>query len=162
MFRTVSLPMGIAGQLHVHSMPGRYEPIAEAMRWMQESKIERIHSLAGLEEILEKSKDYRRAIDAGELNPEIFAIEDYGVPRSQDEFLARARVIADDLRAGRHVLIHCAGGHGRTGVMARAVLLALGWTVEEAEAAARAAGTAPETDEQRKLVAWCAKQTKQR
>jgi hypothetical protein len=160
MIRKVELPSGVGGQLHLHSMPGRHESLSQAVTWIRAAKIERIYSLAGLDEIAKKSPDYRKAIDARELDPKIFEIEDYGVPQSRDEFLALARAVADDLRANLHVLIHCAGGHGRTGVLTRAVLFALGCTIEDAESAARAAGTAPETEEQRHLVDWCAKQVK--
>lgn len=40
--------------------------------------------------------------------------------------------IHDDLVAGKHVVIHCRGGHGRTGTVAALALLSFGLGPEEA------------------------------
>lgn len=76
-------------------------------------------------------------------------IPDFGVPEAEpelDEVLAA-------MRAGRHVLVHCRGGVGRSSLLAGALLVLDGASPEAAwQAIARARGRdVPETDEQR---AW--------
>ena len=67
-------------------------------------------------------------------------------------FWELAAAIAEAVRYGEQVLVHCAGGIGRTGMFACAVLIRLGYTPDDAEAAVRKAGSGPETAEQKALV----------
>jgi protein-tyrosine phosphatase len=64
--------------------------------------------------------------------------------------------IADRLKAGGRVLIHCGAGIGRTGTLATCVLLALGDAYATAAWVVADAGSHPETAAQRELVSWCA------
>jgi protein-tyrosine phosphatase len=54
------------------------------------------------------------------------------------------------------VLIHCAGGLGRTAMLAISVLLALGEPMNEAENAVSRAGSLVETMPQIEMLSWCA------
>jgi ribA/ribD-fused uncharacterized protein len=54
-----------------------------------------------------------------------FEIEDRQPPRDFKSFRGLARRIADWLVAGRGVIVHCHGGHGRTGMVVAAVLALL-------------------------------------
>ena len=60
--------------------------------------------------------------------------------------------LADDLKAGHTILIHCGAGVGRTGTMGAAVLMALGFTAKAALTTVNAAGSEPETKAQRALL----------
>lgn len=82
-----------------------------------------------------------------------FPIQDFGVP---DPVALRqlAQRLADEVRRGRFVVVHCFGGIGRSGVIAGATLIRLGATAEQAmELITQARGIpAPETAEQRDLL----------
>ena len=62
--------------------------------------------------------------------------------------------MADTVRAGGVVLVHCAAGIGRTGTAAACVLKALGLEADEALARVRSAGSNPQNAEQSGLVGW--------
>jgi protein-tyrosine phosphatase len=89
-----------------------------------------------------------------------FPIPDFGVPEPSrwSELAALARHAAGELRAGRTLLIHCAGGIGRTGILAIAVQVVLDVSLEEAYRLAREAGAGPQTREQQDLVSHLAEQ----
>ena len=71
-----------------------------------------------------------------------------------DDAIAVVGDVADRLRAGQAVIVHCAAGVGRTGTVAACILIALGQ--REAEAlwlvAAARPGAGPEGGAQRQLV----------
>jgi protein-tyrosine phosphatase len=54
------------------------------------------------------------------------------------------------------VLIHCAGGVGRTAMLAVSVLLALGEPIAAAESLVSRAGSTVETMAQIEMLSWCA------
>ena len=79
-------------------------------------------------------------------------VVDFGVP-DRAEAAPVIELLCDRIRAGRHVVLHCAGGIGRSSVLAGAILVRLG---VPAAGVWRIIGDArgcevPETDEQR---AW--------
>lgn len=82
-----------------------------------------------------------------------FPIPDFGVPDPVELRRLAAR-LADEVRDGRFVVVHCFGGIGRSGVIAGATLIHLGATAEQAmELITQARGVpAPETAEQRDLL----------
>ena len=69
---------------------------------------------------------------------------------------ALANDLANRLRCGEALLIHCAGGVGRTAMLAVSVLLALGESFNEAENAVSRAGSIVETMAQIEMLSWCA------
>lgn len=163
MFRTVRLPDGVAGSLRLHSMPGRREPLEQVWEQIRSDAIQVIVCLAGPEELRAKSPSYSTAIAAKTVpcSMESFPIADFGVPGDREAFWSLASKIAMQLKAGGHVLIHCGAGIGRTGTLATCVLLALGEPRAKADQAVSAAGSHPETPEQRELVSWCAARAQQ-
>lgn len=158
MFRSVRLPDGVAGSLRLHSMPGCCEPLDHVWERVRSDAIRVIVCLAGPQEIHTKSPSYAAAIEAKTLpcSVESFPIADFGVPGDREAFWSLASRTATQLKVGGRVLIHCGAGIGRTGTLATCVLLALGEPKAKAEQAVSAAGSHPETDDQRELVAWCA------
>ena len=160
LFRQVSLPPDVAGRLYLHSLPGRVEPFDQCRAALERHGVTRVVSLLALDEIRRKSPDYAEAIGARTLPCawEALPVPDFGVPADMDEFAALTRRLAEGVRAGERVLIHCGAGIGRTGLLAVCLLLALGLPLPEAAEAVRAAGAGPETPGQRRWVEKFAEQ----
>jgi len=156
MFRGVILPKNVSGRLYLHSMPGRYEAwshfIAEAGRY----NVDFIVCLAPQDEIEKKSPSYANAVRHGELNfpMECFPVPDYEVPHDREEYAVFVRRIAELVRFGYTILVHCSAGIGRTGTFAICLLLALSLDRMGAEKAVCSAGSHPETNEQKEMVSW--------
>jgi protein-tyrosine phosphatase len=103
---------------------------------------------------------YADALEAGTVPCFVvpFEIREGGVPTDREAFWALANDLADRLRSGEALLIHCAGGVGRTAMLAVSVLLALGEPFNEAENAVSRAGSIVETMPQIDMLSWCAAQ----
>jgi protein-tyrosine phosphatase len=160
MFRRVDLPARIPGRLLLHSMPGRYEAIESVWHQIERETVGAIVCLAEKEEIHEKSFEYARALEAGIVPCSVlrFEIPDRGAPEDRRAFWTLAGNVAQRLQLGEAVLIHCAGGVGRTATFAICVLLALGESVSSARNVVSRAGSTVETAPQSNLVSWCAAQ----
>ena len=160
MFRRVDLPTRIPGRLLLHSMPGRYESIESVWHQVRNEAVHAIVCLAEKDEIHEKSAEYARALEAGTVPCLVlpFEIPDRGAPEDRDGFWALAADVAQRLQSGQAVLIHCAGGVGRTATLAVCVLLALGERASKARSVVSRAGSTVETTPQSKLISWCASQ----
>lgn len=157
MFRTVRLPENVLGRLSLHSMPGRYEGWDEFVAEFRRCKIDSIVCLTSEDEIERKSPAYAEAIKNRVLPcwRESFPISDYDVPLDREQYAAFVGRIAELLRSGHSILVHCGAGIGRTGMFAICLLIAVGLNRTEAVKAILAARSRPETDEQRELVDWC-------
>ena len=150
--RQVDFSKTIRGRLYLHSMPGRYESWIDFVSSATALGVTHILCLAPDEEIKNKSPDYHQALIVGEHSFKIyhFPIKDYGIP-SASEIPGLINILGEILRlltAEQVVLIHCAGGIGRTGMVAALLLVYLGHTVEEAIRTTKNAGSSAETDEQ--------------
>ncbi len=150
--RPVHLPAGVAGRLWLGPMPGRLRPLAEDLAALAEQRVERIICLTPGDEIARKSPDYAARQGGLGILVTSFPIGDFGVPADEAGLGAVAAEAASDLRAGRALYIHCAAGIGRSGTVGICILLALGLDVEEATSVIAAAGSGPETDDQKQLV----------
>ena len=159
MFRRVKLPHDISGQLYLHSMPGRHEQWADFTAEANRTGIEVIVCLAPDDEIKEKSPPYADAIQNGSLSwqRECFPIPDYSIPGGRKAFAVFLVQVAELLRYGKTILVHCGAGIGRTGTFAICLLLVMDVERMAAEIAVKDAGSYPETDEQKRLVDWCEK-----
>jgi protein-tyrosine phosphatase len=160
MFRRVDLPARTPGRLLLHSMPGRYEAIEDVWREVKKEAVTAIVCLAEKNELREKSFEYARALEAGSVPCLVlpFEIPDRGAPEDREGFWALAGKIAKRLQSGEAVLIHCAGGVGRTAMLAVSVLLALGEPAGDARSVVARAGSTVETAPQSSLISWCALQ----
>ena len=158
MFRRVELPAGISGRLLLHSMPGRFEAIERVWHQLKSDAVGAIVCLTEEYEIRLKSSTYAEALEAGTVPCSVlpFEIREGGVPENRDAFWALANDIANRLQSGEAVLIHCAGGVGRTAMLAVSVLLALGEPMNEAESVVSRAGSKVETMPQIEMLTWCA------
>src|SRR5690606_25334533 len=90
--------------------------------------------------------DYLALIKAGKVPVSLsrFSILDFGVPRDSDQLrklLAEERARLD---AGETIVVHCAAGIGRTGMVAILILKSLGLTTAAATELVQRAGSSPE------------------
>lgn len=145
-FRQVKLTDGVPGCLYLHGMPGRHESLADAWAEAARLGVGTVVSLAPLDEIREKSPEYAKAIETGKVPCAIrrFPVCDFQGPDDDHAFQQLAVEIAESLRHGDTVLVHCGAGIGRTGMFAIAVLMALGLPIDDARRAVAAAGSNPE------------------
>lgn len=74
------------------------------------------------------------------------------MPGDPEAFRSYVLATLQELRAGRVVLIHCAAGHGRTGLYATALLLSAGVPLNDAVSTVAKAGSGAETYEQREFL----------
>jgi protein-tyrosine phosphatase len=160
MFRRVDLPARVSGRLLLHSMPGRYEAIESVWHQVRKEAVRAIVCLAEKDEIREKSFEYALALETGTVPCSVvpFEIPDRGAPEDQHAFWALAGDVAKRLQSGETVLIHCAGGVGRSATLAISVLLALGESASDARSLVSRAGSTVETAPQSQLISWCASQ----
>jgi protein-tyrosine phosphatase len=158
MFRRVDLPGRIRGKLLLHSMPGRFERIDRVWQQVESEAVGVIVCLVEPYEINLKSSAYAAALEAGAVPCPVlpFSIREGGMPDDREGFWTLANDVADRLQSGEAVLIHCAGGAGRTAMLAVSVLLALGEPMNEAENAVSRAGSIVETMPQIEMLSWCA------
>lgn len=142
----------------LHSMPGRFEAIERVWHQVRSDAIGAIICLTEEYEIRLKSSRYADALETGTVPCLVlpFEIREGGVPENRDAFWALAMELAKRLQAGEALLIHCAGGVGRTAMLAVSVLLALGEPMEEAEGVVSRAGSTVETMAQIEMLSWCA------
>jgi protein-tyrosine phosphatase len=157
MFRRVDLPTRIPGRLLLHSMPGRFEAIERVWQQLKSDAVGAIVCLNEKFEIRLKSSKYAEALESGTVPCSVlpFEIREGGVPEDRDAFWALANDVAKRLQSGEGVLIHCAGGVGRTAMLAVTVLLALGEPLNEAESLVSRAGSMVETMPQIEMLSWC-------
>jgi protein-tyrosine phosphatase len=160
MFRCVDLPARVPGRLLLHSMPGRFEAIERVWHQVSNEAVRAIVCLTEKYEIRLKSSKYAEALEAGTVPCSVlpFEIREGGAPEDRHAFWALANDVANRLQSGESVLIHCAGGVGRTAMLAIAVLLALGEPINDAESVVSLAGSTVETMPQIEMLSWCASQ----
>jgi protein-tyrosine phosphatase len=158
MFRRVDLPIEVPGRLLLHSMPGRFEALERVWHQVRREAVGAIVCLTEEYETRTKSSQYAEALETGTVPCSVlpFEIREGGVPEDRDAFWTLANDVANRLQSGEGVLIHCAGGVGRTAMLAVSVLLALGEPMEEAEGAVSRAGSIVETMPQIEMLSWCA------
>ncbi len=158
MFRRVDLPARVPGKLLLHSMPGRFEAIERVWQQVKSEAVGAIVCLAEQYEIRLKSSAYAEALEGGTVPCSVLPLEirEGGVPEDRNGFWALANDVANRLQSGEAALIHCAGGLGRTAMLAISVLLALGEPMNEAESAVSRAGSTVETMPQIEMLSWCA------
>ena len=150
------MPPDVSGQLWLSGMPGRFEPWPQFELQAQRSGLALVACLTPRSELAELSPDYHAAVTAGRLpfRWQSVPMRNFGLPEDPAAFRRDIARIADALRSGDGVLLHCAAGMGRTGSAAACVLKALGLPTDEALARVRSAGSNPQNAQQSGLVDW--------
>lgn len=154
--RRVRLPAGLPGQLWLGPMPGRFNtwPVFETQA--QRAGLSMVVCLTSRAELAELSPDYHAAAVAGRMAFRWLHLpmRNFGVPEDPAGFRREVQEIADAVRRGDAVLLHCAAGMGRTGTTAACVLKSLGLDTQESLQRVREAGSNPQNAEQSGLVGW--------
>ena len=152
--RPLPLPDDISGKLWLSSMPGRFEPLEDFLGWCRTSVVNEVVCLVGNTELLLRSPSYAKALQANQLPFSVtqFPVPDRGVPKDATGLVELAREIAERLRSGGRIVVHCAAGVGRTGLFSTIVLMATGMPLQLALLSVKEARSGPETEEQRALL----------
>ncbi len=146
------------GGLFFCSMPGRYTPLDEFINAAAAAEIEHVVCLVSDEEIAEKSPDYLAAMGRHQVPGKLWRLDipDYGIPNDAAELERMLELVRERLDHDESVVIHCAGGRGRTGMVAALLLVRMGMNLDGALTAVLKSGSAPDTREQMDfLVARC-------
>lgn len=155
-FRRLELPAGVPGSLWLSAMPGRFAAWREFERDARDAGLQLVVCLTPLDEVRELSPPYHAAIRRGDAPYEWLHLPapNFGVPEDPAEFRRGIERIAQALRAGQPVMMHCAAGMGRTGSAAACVLKSLGLDTDEALQRVRDAGSNPQNAQQSGFVEW--------
>jgi protein-tyrosine phosphatase len=137
----------VAGVLWLSAMPGRLGAWDDFLDDVRRAPVDLVLCLTPRHEIERLSPDYADALRRGDLPFEWWSLpmRDFGLHAEMDDYERRIDAVAERLRAGQGVLLHCAAGIGRTGTVAACVLKQLGQSREEALAAVRRAGSNPQS-----------------
>src|SRR5262245_26132507 len=132
MFRRVELSVEFPGRLLLHSMPGRFEAIEMVWHHLRSEEVGAIVCLTEKYEIRRNSSKYAEAVENGTVPCSVlpFEVSEGGGPDDRDGHWGRPNDVAHRLQSGDAVLIHCAGGVGRTAMLAIAGADCLGRTDE--------------------------------
>ncbi|HEY0825863.1 MAG TPA: tyrosine-protein phosphatase [Ramlibacter sp.] len=154
--RPLRLPEGTPGQVWLGSMPGRFEPWSVFHQEARRTGLGTVVCLAPRPELAELSPDYHAALSRGGLPFRWMNVpmRNFGLPEDPAGFRRDIASLAQDVRRGEVVLLHCAAGLGRTGTAAACLLKALGVEAQDALDRVRAAGSNPQNAEQSGLVHW--------
>lgn len=154
--RRLELPEDVPGQVWLGSMPGRFEPWSAFRQEAQRTGLRTVVCLAPRMELAELSPEYNAALTRGGLPFRWLHIpmRNFGLPEDPAGFRRDIATLAQDLRGGEVVLLHCAAGLGRTGTAAACLLKALGVEAQDALERVRRAGSNPQNAEQSGLVHW--------
>lgn len=154
--RPLSLPPDTPGSLWLGSMPGRFESWSTFQTQAARARLDEVVCLAPRSELAELSPAYHAAVVSGDLpfRWRHVPMRNFGVPEDGSGFRREVLEIAQALRDGESVLLHCAAGLGRTGTAAACVLKALGVPGDEALQRVRDAGSNPQNAQQSGVVNW--------
>jgi protein-tyrosine phosphatase len=152
----INLP-GISGKIGLGRAPGYGSDTAAALREIKAQGISKIYCLQEEEELnylnpgetVEKRRENLSALGIELVHS---PIGDYSVP-SKEQAEELSRMILEDVRSGKDILIHCMGGLGRSGTISACVLVRHGMSAEGAVGLVRRVrpGTL-ETDQQVEFV----------
>ena len=154
--RRLHLPTEVPGQVWLGPMPGRFEPWSAFELQAQRAGLRLVVCLTPRPELAELSPEYHAALARGRLPFRWMHVpmRNFGLPEDPAAFRRDIGSIADNVRSGDAVLLHCAAGLGRTGSAAACLLKALGVAADESLQRVRDAGSNPQNAEQSGLVGW--------
>ena len=124
------------------------------MREIAAADVTNVVCLVDDAEIALKSPTYLAAIKGEKFPVSLwrFDIPDYGIPENTNDLDLLLGCLRERLELGESVVIHCAAGHGRTGVVATLLLVRMSMLLDDARKTIRLAGSAPDTQEQMRFL----------
>lgn len=154
--RLLRLPEGTPGQVWLGAMPARFEPWSDFREEARRAGLGTVVCLAPRPELAELSPEYHAALARGALPFRWLHVpmRNFGLPEDPAGFRRDIAGLAQDVRGGEVVMLHCAAGLGRTGTAAACLLKALGVEAKDALQRVREAGSNPQNAEQSGLVHW--------
>jgi len=154
--RPVTLPTPVPGSLWLAGMPGRLESWSAFEARARRAAVGLVVCLTPRSELAEMSPAYHAALAQGDLPFRWLNLpmRNFGLPQDRAAFEQGIRQIAQALRHGDAVVLHCAAGMGRTGSTAACVLKVLGLDTQDALQRVRDAGSNPQNAQQSGLVNW--------
>jgi len=154
--RSVRMPTDVPGRLWLGPMPGRFDSWPAFQAEAERCRLQRVVCLTPLAEVAELAPAYHAAVAGGRpsFRWQLLPMRNFGVPEDPVAFRGAVAEIAEALRRGDGVMLHCAAGIGRTGTTAACVLKALGLETDDAMSRVREAGSNPQNAEQSGLVDW--------
>ena len=131
-------------------MPGRFEGMEVFLEEIAVKGIEHILCLVSDGEIAQKSPGYLVAIGQNRIPAKLwrYDVPDYGLPEDTEKLNRAIDRIRECLNDGQSVVIHCAAGCGRTGMIAILLLTRMGLPLDLATKTIRLAGAEPDTQAQ--------------
>lgn len=149
--RPLPLPEDVPGRVWLTAMPGRFGSLSTFVDAASHIGVTRVVCLVTGPEIAAKSPAYAEARQLGTLPLAVqdHPIPDYGLPEDPAAFADFIKGLCADLQDGQRMILHCAAGIGRTGVVSQHLLMALGVDPVRAQEQVLRAGSHPETAEQR-------------
>jgi protein-tyrosine phosphatase len=150
------VPMAHARRLAVSARPRGGDWLEDQLSAWRAAGVHVVVSLLELEEEAELQLASESAIaSANGIEFVRFPIADRAVPESHEAFAQLVAALAEQIRNGKSVAVHCRQGIGRAATLAVAILVRLGSEVTSAIAAVSAARgrEVPETPEQRTFLA---------
>lgn len=76
--------------------------------------------------------NYLELCEKSGINLILFPIKDEMIPENKEKFNEIIEILLSEITAGKNILIHCKHGKGRTGLMAAAILIKMGYSKDEA------------------------------
>ena len=146
----IQTPLG--GAIGLTHCPGRRSLDATGKQWdrnlaqdiaaLKDQDIAAVVSLLAKQELLHHGAENMEALlSQSEIDWHQFPISDFGIPSAEvtKRWAEALPQLLQYLQEGQKVVIHCAAGYGRTGMMTAALLVAMGVDAEQAIALVRAA-----------------------
>lgn len=154
--RSLRLPEDVSGRVWLGPMPGRFDSWPAFQAEAARVGLATVVCLTPRVELAELAPEYHMALRRDELPFRWMHVpmRNFGLPEDPAAFRRDIAALAQGVRGGDVVLLHCAAGLGRTGSAAACLLKALGLPAEEALQRVRAAGSNPQNAEQSGLVHW--------
>lgn len=144
-----------AGKLSIMARPRGGEWLADEITCLKKDGVDTLLSLLEDAEIDDCGLfDEKRLAGEAGIVFRRYPITDRHVPSDRAQTRAIVASLAEELRAGRHVVIHCRAGIGRSALMAACVLIDLGMATDNAwDMISKSRGVAvPDTEAQRRWV----------
>ena len=138
-FAIADLPCA-TGRIGIARLPGRAGDLPGDIAAIAGWGAQLVLSMTGADEMAASgAAGLAEALAARGIGHAAFPIPDFGTPGADADWASLSRDLHRRFQAGEHVLLHCMGGKGRSGMVAMRLLVEQGLRAEEALAMVRRA-----------------------